>query len=281
MCPQSTLCAVTRVRRSQWDAPPSNWIFLDLFFPNYELLFSGFINSVEGRFGWPTLLDRYISDPARVVKPSGVNLFTVNLTTEEKYSTRMAQLLNAYFVCLNGIQSIPEGINDITAYHLYSTRTFSPPQKLAPSGNLCNWNFYQIIGDTNETRSRTWTAEGTITTSHEVIIAHMPWVVTLCVISIVLILASIVSPLVHFFFICGPELLMNVSSLATRNNLYIPLPEGGSYLGASARARLLRSVKVRFGDVERSSNVGNLVIGSLGTVRERVIEKIEQGRLYE
>lgn len=278
ICPQSTSCAATRVRRSQWEAPPSSWTFLDLFFANYELLFGGLINSVDGKLGWPTLLDRYISDPAQVVKTTDVNLFTVNLTTEENYSKRMSQLLNAYFICLNGMPTIPEGINNITAYHVDQNGTFIPPRDFSRNGSF---NYYQMIGDVSETRGRAWAINGTQTTSREVIIAHIPWVITLCVISIVLILASLVSPLVRIFFIRGPEVLMNVSSLATRNNPYISLPEGGSHLGASARARLLKKVEVRFGDVERPSNVGKLAIGSLRGADERCIESIEKGRMYE
>jgi hypothetical protein len=50
--------------------------------------------------------------------------------------------------------------------------------------------------------------------------------------------------------------MMNISSLATRNNPYIPLPEGGTDLGASTRARLLKGLRVRFGDIKAGSKVG-------------------------
>jgi uncharacterized sodium:solute symporter family permease YidK len=78
----------------------------------------------------------------------------------------------------------------------------------------------------------------------------------LCIASIVLILGSLVSPIVHLFLIGDPEVMMNISSLATRNNPYIPLPEGGTDLGASTRARLLKGLRVRFGDIEAGSKVG-------------------------
>jgi hypothetical protein len=48
---------------------------------------------------------------------------------------------------------------------------------------------------------------------------------------------------------------MNISSLATRNNPYVPLPNYETYLDASDRARLLRNFKVRFGDIDGTAEV--------------------------
>lgn len=54
---------------------------------------------------------------------------------------------------------------------------------------------------------------------------------------------------------CNPDILMNISSLATRNNPYVPLPNYETYLDASDRARLLRNFKVRFGDIDGTAEV--------------------------
>lgn len=43
---------------------------------------------------------------------------------------------------------------------------------------------------------------------------------------------------------------MDFSSLATRNNAYVPLPNGGSHLDIADRFKLLKDVKLRFGDKE-------------------------------
>lgn len=80
--------------------------------------------------------------------------------------------------------------------------------------------------------------------------------------------------------------MMNISSLAMRNNIYAPLPENGTYLEASDRARLLKGLKVRFGDVRSEdgkdgSDVGSLAIGSFDNVECSDIVRIRKGLWYE
>jgi hypothetical protein len=278
VCPQSTSCAATRVRRSQWDSPPAAWTLLDRFSAGHELLFDGFINSAGGREESPTLLDRFLGNPALANDSSSAGIKPVSSTTEGKYSVHMSQLLNSYNTCLNGILNIPGGINNDTAYHWDTNASFVPPQR--PAGSAGD-TFFTPVSNASDMRGRTWTAEGTKTTSTEVIVAHFPWVITLYVISIVLILSSLVSPLAHSFFIRGPELMMNISSLATRHNSYIPLPEGGTHLDASDRARLLKNVEVRFGDIEKSSSVGHLAIVSLDGTCGQDMKRVRKERLYE
>jgi hypothetical protein len=199
----------------------------------------------------------------------------------------MGQLLNSYFTIMNGLYTIAGGLNNDTADFTNKTASFMRPVN---SKNNTRYKPDEILwhqalpaggNSSNSMKSRVWSARGTKGTSTEVIIAHMPWVITLCITSIVLVFASLVSPLVHLFFIRGPEVLMNISSLATRHNPYISLPEGGTHLGASARARLLKRLEVRFGDIEEGSNVGHLVIGALKDVDEQDLVRIKEGKLYE
>lgn len=72
---------------------------------------------------------------------------------------------------------------------------------------------------------------------------------------------------------------MNILSPATRHNPYIPLPDGGTYLVASTRARLLEGLEVRLVDIDKGSNVGHPVLGALRD--EDDVEKIRRRRLYE
>jgi hypothetical protein len=286
-CPNVTSCMATKVRRSRLDTPPAAWTMLDLHPVNPRYFFQELLDRVGGRPGRPTLLDMYLSNPDSFIRPSRKNtLPSVPLTTEENYSVRMGQLLNSYFTIMNGQYAITEGLNNDTADFRNKTASFMFPvnskndTRYKPNETL--WYQFPLSSDiSNRTKTRVWSAPGTKITSTEVIIAHMPWVITLCITSIVLVFASLVSPLVHLFFIRGPEVLMNISSLATRHNPYIPLPEGGTHLGASARARLLKRLEVRFGDIEEGSNVGHLVIGALKDVDEQDLVRIKKGKLYE
>lgn len=65
-----------------------------------------------------------------------------------------------------------------------------------------------------------------------------------------------------------------------RDNVHVPLPEGGTHLDASDRARLLQGVKVRYRDVEGAANAGKLVIGSLNA-DESTVTRVQRARLYE
>jgi hypothetical protein len=77
---------------------------------------------------------------------------------------------------------------------------------------------------------------------------------------------------------------MNLSSLGTRNNNLIDVPDTGTYLGPAERARLLKDVKVRFGSVARCTDtgdvVGGLAIASLHDDEVVPVERIRKRGLY-
>ena len=62
-----------------------------------------------------------------------------------------------------------------------------------------------------------------------------------------------------------------------RNNPHIPLPANGTFLDASDRARLLRDITVRFGDVEARKSIGRSAIDSFEEMQEPDIEGVRKG----
>ena len=284
-CPERSSCMATKVRRSKLGHPRTEWTQLDLSPAAPLVVFQGLLSSVGGQLEWPTMLDRYMSNPDTVITlgPTfGEHVGSaVSLTTDENYSVRLAQLINSYFTIMSGMYTIAGGLDNETSYHDEDATSFVPPENgrdLDHEVGKVLW--YQFVSP-NNLSAKTWSSHGTKELRTEVIVAQKPWVVTLCISSIVLILASLVSPVVHFFFIKGPEVMMNISSLATRHNPYVPLPEGGTHLGASDRARLLKGVELRFGDVELGSGVGHLAIGTVGGKGDEEIARIQKGKLYE
>ena len=235
--------------------------------------------SVSSKILTPSPLERYLADPNSTIQPIELEA-KVPLTTEENYSIRMGQLINSYFTIMNGLYTIIGGLNNQTSYLGAENDSFMLQENLHTNDSF---SWYHLPQDLNMTglSGKVWAAEGTKSISTEVIIAHVPWVIPLCIASSILVLASLVSPLVHFFLIRGPEVMMNISSLAPRHNPYIPLPSGRTYLDASARARLLKEVEVRFGDIEKGSNIGHLVVGALQASDEHDIVRIKKRRLYE
>jgi hypothetical protein len=112
-----------------------------------------------------------------------------------------------------------------------------------------------------------------------VIVASKRWIIALLIASAALVAASLASPLLRFAT-HGPDILMNASSLLARNNPCIPTPETGTYMDASERSKLLKDVRVRFGDVDMAHGAGRLVIGVLEDGVDRHIGRIRSGRLY-
>jgi hypothetical protein len=130
-------------------------------------------------------------------------------------------------------------------------------------------------------KARVWPTEGTRSSRTDIIIAHKGWVAILSIASILLIVSSLISPFVHGFLTNGPDAMMNISSLATRNNPHISLPANGTFLDASDRARLLKDITVPYGDVEKRSSIGSLAIGSFEETEEPNIGSVRKGHLYD
>jgi hypothetical protein len=209
------------------------------------------LSSTPGKLSYPQLFERYLSDPKLVYS----NYANVSQTTENKYTIHLGQMLNAYFASLNGFFAITAGVNNKTAYFWDNNQTFlTQPEKLRNS----LWeDSYDSTRKDDKFKTKAWSSDLTKTEREEVIQAHRGWVVALCLASIVLIAASLVASFVHQV---GVDVAMNISSLATRDNAHMRIPQTGSCLDASDRARLLRDHKVRFGEVEGRAIVRIMVL---------------------
>jgi len=277
-CPTPSTCAAMRIRRSKLDHSPAAWTLLDISWRSPKLLFEGILKPfAAGKYRYPQLFDRYLADPDLM----NSNYANVSQTTEDKYTIRLGQMLNTYFASLNGFFAITAGITNDTAYSWDNNQTF----KLPPNVNASWQALYDSTLSNNLSNNifttRTWTSEVTKTERKEVIVAHRGWVVALCLASIVLIVASLVAPFVRHFLATGMDVAMNISSLATRNNAHMSLPQTGTYLDASDRARLLFNHRVRFGDADSAADVGSLVIGSCDRVGDAGVARVRKRRLYE
>lgn len=273
VCPTQSNCAATRVRRSQLDHFPAAWTLLDLSWRTPPLTFEGMLEG-SGRARLPQLFDRYLADPDMVYS-MGID---VPEASEEEYTVRFGQTLNAFFTSLNGFVAITTGINNDTAYFWDNNHTFTlEPAKRSKGLWMGQW--LSTIGP--QLKTKAWSSDGTKIKTAEVMVAHRGWVIALCISSSVLILSSLIHPFIHHFLGTGVDIAMNISSLATRNNPHIPLPSTGTYLDASNRARLLSKVEVRFGDADNSTDIGSLAIGSFNSTESSGVARVREGRIYE
>jgi hypothetical protein len=279
-CPTSSNCASSRIRRSKLNHFPSSWTLLDLSWRTLPLYFTGMLSNSAtsaGKLFYPQMFDRYLSDS----NLANSNYANVSQTTEDKYTIHLGQLLNTYFACLNGFFAVTAGINNETAYFGENNQTFTM-QPAVGDKYLWDDQFYSKFNANNNLfKTKAWSSDLTKTERTEVIVAHRGWVIALCLASIVLIAASLVAPFVHHCLTVGIDVAMNISSLATRDNPHMQIPQTGSYFDASDRARLLRDHKVRFGEVEGAAGVGTLVMGSVGGADGTEIVRVRRGRLYE
>jgi hypothetical protein len=254
LCARSTDCRVMKIRRSQRPHYSPNVTFLDGYSHawTWDLIAGPFISSVTSRNTYPSSLDFFIATPDN---PSTSLDWSTLARPGDTYSVRLGQLLNTYFMLAAAPYAISGGLTNTTSYVTSST----------------SWNLFNQTADylnmqqagARGSAVRAWTTAGTRHTITKIIQAHRLWTLVLVAASAVLIVASLIPIIMRHLLTCNPDILMNISSLATRNNPHVPLPNSGTYLDASDRARLLRNFKVRFGDIDGTADVGVLAIGVL------------------
>lgn len=250
-----TACAAVKIRRSKLDNPARGFTLLDysndgpLFFTRFSNIFTGLM---AGHPSTATAMQVYILDPENPFGPLSTGQGTVRLSTVDPklYALRFAQLLNTLWSVMVGMINLPQGIDLNIPEN--STLYLNNPVALKTTG----------------TRSA----------YIQVIQCHTGWLIALSVASSAMILASLLSPGIRLIR-HGPELNLNVSTMI-RDNAYVSWPSNGFFLSSAERARLLKDVRVRFGDVAMGDQIGHLAVGSYGD-NERQIARARKGRLYD
>ena len=271
-CHTHDTCAVSRVRRSLLAHPPAAYTQLGplIGYKNtpWESALAERLDemgTIDGNddfngddevaetdtYGAALVSQYYITDPQNIM---GRSTNEPSEVSSETFALRLSQILNAYWAIMNGKNAIPgrfdESANltstNVSWYYQDETRSLDDES-----------------ADNVLTLAKAWPATGSRRSNVEVFKAHFGWVVALIVSSTVLIIASLVPFCLRTFLSHGPDVLMNFSSLATRDNPYVALPGTGTYLDAADRSRLLKDVRIRFGDVEEGGEIGRLAIGRL------------------
>ncbi|KAF2727742.1 hypothetical protein EJ04DRAFT_594034 [Polyplosphaeria fusca] len=264
-CADASSCLVSRMRRSKLDHPHANITKLDfqtVTYWNWYLFASGFVTSVGGQTDEANLLDNYILGSDDLVAINSVPGDQPNYLSV----IRLGQLINTCWSTTSG----PDIIS----------------RELARSNETFDSTFsYSIVreigfGDSGFFNGSYWQTQGIRSRRIEVFQAHTAWVITLCIASTILIIASLIPLIVRQFLTKGPDIMMNISSLATRDNPYVQIPSSGTFLEASDRARLLRDCRVRFGDIDAGGGVGKLVIGEMREEGGEGIGRVREGRVY-
>lgn len=215
------------------------------------------------------IIDRYVAAPGNPALP----IDTISLIQPASiYDVRLGQIINAYWTCMTMPYALSAGLTGRTSY-------LDPNVSFAITDPIMQYR-NRTMSLEHGLKARLWQAEGTRNRNVEVFHAHRGWVATLCIASALLVIASLVPLAVRCFLSKGPDLMMNISSLATRNNPYIPTGALNTYLDASDRARLLKDCKVRFGDVDFQAEVGKLVLAECDDGAGLEVEEVKKERVY-
>lgn len=261
-CLPTSKCAVSKLRRSRGPHPPPAYVSMDSYWHSWDLFRYAFVTSVVGHPTYPTVVQYYLKAPedpmTRFLAALNGASSKAKPPSDELFALRLGQLINTYWTCLQAWRAITGGMTPETAYM---------------EGTNTSASFGHFLTNSS-------TTSGSRSHSTPVIESHSSWVITLLVASLIMVIASLISPVVRIFLTRGPDIMFNISGLATRNSAFVSLPENGTFMASSDRARLLKNTKVRFGDVEGDSDVGRLAIGSLDAHDALRVEAIRKSRHY-
>lgn len=221
-CATSKTCLVANPRRSRLDHPPAAYNLLDTptgGWQNWSYFAGWFVKAMDGHDSLPTAVQGYLLDPDYPALTPSVLRFGMKAekVPSDLYATRLGQLMNIYWECMQATYAIPGGRNDKTA---------------AMGDNLTDADRYGL--------AYTATSQGTKDTVEDVIVIHGVWSVALIIASTAMIIASLVPPVIRHYLTRGPDVMLNVSSLATRDNPFVALPVSGPPMDATDRARLVK-----------------------------------------
>ncbi|CAN9317872.1 unnamed protein product [Alternaria alternata] len=254
-CPTYTTCSANRVRRSKIPQPPGVYMLMEKSGWTENTTWELIITSQTELWSW-----QYISTQGDVTnwqKQQATDL------TPETYAIRLSQMLSAYWMAMTGKSTM------ISRFGENTTLPYDPASQNDTTRE-------QILRAGKLEFAKTWSSTGTKRSNIEVFHAHYHWAFALIVSSVVLIAASLIPPYIRTFLSHGPDILMNLSSLAVRDNPYVALPATGTYLDAADRSRYLKDLRIRYGDVGGEGEVGRLAIGRV----DRDVEELRKGRKY-
>lgn len=252
---QKGSCAVDRMRRSEHDTRPDyvtpwhgDWVALYNLVSQFPYA-AGIVREIAAS---PT--DNYIHGDASLFSQQSDDMHDWTNISAADVSSRLTTLFNTYWQATLSPHTI--------ASALILSPTPNDTQALpAVHGDGVNFN------ETTASLSRTVT----------IYTANKAWAAIFIIASIILQLCAFAS-LTLRFMITVPDILGQVSTM-TRDNPYVPLPEGGSALGGSDRARILQDLRVQIVDVNCEDELGHIAFAAVNEGMSGC-KRVRKGRLY-
>ncbi|KAK4460423.1 hypothetical protein QBC42DRAFT_347998 [Cladorrhinum samala] len=222
---KKTMCATTRIRESRQPHGSKNYTLLD----DEDLRTNDNISSYFKGF---------VSSVPRNNDYDTSGFTYAAQTNPDCFAALLAQVMNTYWTAISATRWIldPSGSN-------YAAEL---KQGFSSSRNI-------LMMVTRDAPAWVWSEEPIFTCSKA-------WLVLLFIAVLVPFVACLVN-IALASYLKGPHLSMNFSTL-TRDNPFVGIPAGGSALSDHDRSKLLRNVRIRYGDVTSDADVGHIAIGT-------------------
>lgn len=279
------LCRATKIRPSTTDHRPQNITVFDLW---GELALDMLKEANGKRLGSPTLLELFLNDTSTIPVSRANAMY--NITQEEwpnianagpeLLSGRVTLLLNSalnllysfygFAGTLPSVDSMDYGPPHIPANGLSLA---AMQYNVSSNPDFGGGEYVAEIADSGAPFVGAST-EAIVTQTQAIYKADYTFVTILVISSLALTITGLVG-MVMGLRTRGPDVFDPLMGL-TYNNRSLGLPNPGSTLDANTRARLLRGVSVRLGDVAGGDSVGMIGVG-----RTPEVEPLAKGRLYE
>lgn len=267
-------CEVTAQRASLLPHMPSQITYLS--FPQVALGLSALLPNSTPSFGRGNQLQNYLYDPMSIANiiAGGSSLTNNDGETPlqnvpvDDFADRLGQIINAFIFAstwnstpyitgasFNGIEADLVGGNNAS---------FIPASRADLTAMIQN-------------QTAAFTVAGAQTNASQVYLALYPWLVVFLFANFVMLLAAIIGVYYSRKTIV-PDYLGFVSSLA-KESAFIRMPDVGVNMDGMDKARLVKEMKVRLGDVSEFEG-GKSQVGRLAFARMEETSPVKKGKLY-
>jgi hypothetical protein len=233
-------CAVTRMRPSRLRHPNPLLVPFEFtyYYNNFFWQLPAANKPTTGSTRGSQLTEFFINDPLNPLANTYRLLVKLYNVSPKDMSIRLGQVLNSYYL----VSVDTKGIT--------GTNSDSGPDKVMIDGD----------GGVVDSSFDNITTASTVSVNHVRYVCQWGWWVIFVLACLVMLVVACIGAILNRQT-KGPDILGYVSTL-TRDTPYVNIPEGGSGLDGSDRARLLKELRVQMRDVRPDDNVGYLAFSS-------------------
>jgi hypothetical protein len=267
-------CQVTAQRTSLLPHMPPEITYLN--FPHVALGISALLPNITGQFQQVNEVQNYLYDSlsqggiltrtSSIIEDEGTSLLP-NISMID-FGDRLGQIMNAFLF---------GSTNSATSY--LTGAPFSGMVAVPTQGNSASFvpattaDLVAMI----QNQTAAFTVPGVQTTQSQIYFCSFPWLGVFLLSNTVMLLAAITGVVFSRKTIV-PDYLGYVSSLA-KESPYIRMPDVGVNMDGMDKARLVKDVKVRLGDVADLDEAAG-AIGRLAFARMEETKLVQKGKLY-